>query len=203
MNLSGVMRPALAAIFLGVLSLVPAAARAERYLTIPEAQRLCFPQASQFDEKSFRLGRDQVERIEKKSKVKVRKASCRYWLAQRGTNLLGVLLFDQVLGKHELIDYAVAVSPDGRILQVEILEYREHYGDQIRQSKWRDQFTGKTGSARFRLNDDVYNISGATISCRNVTDGINRVLATYELVVRPQLVAAGRLSGANDSAPKP
>jgi Na+-translocating ferredoxin:NAD+ oxidoreductase RnfG subunit len=98
-----------------------------------------------------------------------------------------------VLGKHEAIEYAVAVSPEGTALQVEILEYREHYGGEIRNAKWRDQFKGKTAGAKLKLNDDIYNISGATISCRNVTDGVRRVLATFELVVRPRLLATGRL----------
>ncbi len=183
----------LAAILVLVLGLVPLAGRAEKYLSIAEAQRLCFPQAADFEEQLFHLDREQKESIEKGSQVKVQNANCRCRLARQGTNLLGVLFFDQVVGKHDLIDYVVAVSPEGKVLQVEVLEYREHYGDQIRQPKWRDQFKGKTASARFKLNDDIYNISGATISCRHVTEGVKRVLVTYERVVRPRLAATGRL----------
>ncbi len=150
----------LAAILVLVLGLVPLAGRAEKYLSIAEAQRLCFPQAADFEEQLFHLDREQKESIEKGSQVKVQNANCRCRLARQGTNLLGVLFFDQVVG---------------------------------RQPKWRDQFKGKTASARFKLNDDIYNISGATISCRHVTEGVKRVLVTYERVVRPRLAATGRL----------
>jgi len=166
---------------------------AEQYLSIGEARKICFPQAERFETRTIRLSANETKTIRQKSGVKVRSQTSQVWLAWKGTNLAGVLVIDHVLGKHEVIDYAVALAPDGKVLQVEILEYREHYGSEIRNAKWREQFKGKTAAAKLKLNDDIYNISGATISCRNVTEGVKRVLATFELVVRPELVAAGRL----------
>ena len=171
------------------------AALAEHYLTVAEAQKICFPNADKFEAQQLRLSADQSKTIEQKSGAKVRKAEIRFSVARKDAKTLGVLMVDQVLGKHDLIDYAVAISPEGKVLQVEILEYREHYGGEIGNAKWRDQFKGKTAASKLKLNDDIYNISGATISCRNVTEGIRRVLATFELVVRPRLLAAGRLPG--------
>ena len=168
-------------------------ALAERYLSLAEVQRVCFPQADQFEAQTIRLTAEESKAIEKKSGAKVRAQESQVWLARKGTNLLGLLLLDHVFGKHEVIEYAVGVSPVGTVQQVEILEYREHYGGEIRNAKWREQFKGKTSTSKLKLNEDIYNISGATISCRNVTDGVRRVLATFELVVRPQLLAAGRL----------
>ena len=162
---------------------------AERYLSVAEVQRLCFPSAEKFDGDVIRFAPKQKKELEKKAGVPVRNAGNQFWVARSGTNLLGVLMVDFVMGKHELIDYAVAIAPDGKILQVEILEYRESHGGQIRGTKWRNQFQGKSVSSPFRLNEDIYNISGATISCRHVTEGVRRVLATYDLFVRPRLVA--------------
>ena len=173
---------------------------AEQYLSLAEAQKICFPNADKIEAQQLRLSADQSKTIEQKAGVKVRKAEIRFSVARKDANTIGVLMVDQVVGKHELIDYAVAISPQGKVLQVEILEYREHYGGEIRNPKWRDQFKGKSATSKMKLNEDIYNISGATISCRNVTDGVRRVLATFELVVRPQLVAGGRLP---DTATKP
>jgi Na+-translocating ferredoxin:NAD+ oxidoreductase subunit G len=90
----------------------------------------------------------------------------------------------------------VAISPEGKVLGVEILEYREMYGYEIRSPKWRERFVGKDSNSRLRLNEgDIYNISGATLSCRHVTEGIKRVLATYDLLCRPKLVADGMPDG--------
>ena len=173
---------------------------AEHYLSLAEAQKICFPNADIFEAQQLQLSADQSKTIEQKSGVKVRKTELRFSVARKDANTIGFLMVDQVVGKHELIDYAVAISPEGKVLQVEILEYREHYGGEIRNAKWREQFKGKTAASKLKLNDDIYNISGATISCRNVTEGVRRVLATFEVVVRPHLLAAGRLP---DTATRP
>src|ERR1044071_2202408 len=186
---------------LGGFLAVCTSTRGERYLSLEEAQKICFPQADHFTEKTIRLTADEAKAIEQKSGVKVRVRESRTWLARQGTNLAGVLVLDHVFGKHDLIDYVVAVAPDGKVQQVEILEYREHYGGEIRNSKWRGQFQGKNAASHLRLNDDIYNISGATISCRNVTDGIRRVVATFELVVRPRLAAGGGVRDGSTTGP--
>ncbi|MBI4326806.1 MAG: FMN-binding protein [Chloroflexi bacterium] len=173
---------------------------AERYLTVAETAKLCFPAGDRFETRIIRFSTEQAKAIAARSAVKVLNAGNRVLLAYQGTNLIGALIIDHVLGKHEIIDYGVAVSPDGKVLQVEILEYRESHGTEILSAKWRAQFTGKTAHAPLKLHDDIYNISGATISCRRVTEGIKRVLATYELVVRPRWLVAGGLPNSPEAA---
>jgi len=63
------------------------------------------------------------------------------------------------------------------------LTYRESYGHEIRHPKWRAQFQGKTVAKRLKLDRDIKNISGATLSFSHVTDGVNRLLKTWELVL--------------------
>ena len=89
-------------------------------------------------------------------------------------------MIDRVLGKHEFITYAVGIDPGGKIKQIEILEYKETYGYEIKRAEWRKQFYGKGSDAKLKLTDDIQNISGATLSCKHVTDGVRRVLVTHE-----------------------
>jgi Na+-translocating ferredoxin:NAD+ oxidoreductase RnfG subunit len=180
-------------LLVGLLAASITSACAERYLTVAEARKLCFPAADRFEEQTIRFTEPQKKAIQKQSGIKVRNLGHRVHLARQGTNLLGLLVVDHVLGKHEIIDYAVAISSTGTVAQVEILEYRESHGMEIRGEKWREQFKGKSSAAKLRLNDDIYNISGATISCRNVTEGVKRVLATYDVVLRPRLGLPDRL----------
>jgi Na+-transporting NADH:ubiquinone oxidoreductase subunit NqrC len=63
------------------------------------------------------------------------------------------------------------------------LSYRETYGYQVRNAEWRRLFAGKTLADPFKLDQDIPNISGATLSCRNVTNGVKRLLALQELVL--------------------
>ena len=177
------------------------AALAEHYLSVAEAQKICFLNASKFEAQQLRPSADQSKTIEQKSGGKVRKTEIRFSVARKDADTIGVLMVDQVIGKHELIDYAVAISREGKVLQVEILEYREHYGGEIHNLKWRDQFKGKTAASKLKLNDDIYNISGATISCRNVSDGVRRVLATFELVLRSGLAPGDGLPNTRAAPP--
>ena len=162
---------------------------AERFLTVEEALRVCFPNATNVQAITVQLRPDDVKAIERETKQRIKKQEVKVW----GAKPHGVLIVDQVIGKHEFIDYAVAISTNGSVLQVEILEYREHYGGQVRQPKWREQFRGKTARDPLKLGRDVYNITGATLSCRHVTEGVKKLLAIFELVVRPRLLADGGL----------
>ncbi len=90
------------------------------------------------------------------------------------------LFIDSVLGKHDFITYAVAIDPSGQVKGIEILDYRETYGSQIRDKVWRQKFIGKTSKDPLTLDRDIPNISGATLSSKHVTEGVRRILQTYE-----------------------
>src|SRR5687767_2425290 len=117
-------------LLIAVVTLVALGANAERYLTIAEAQKLCFPDATRLEERTLRYTAEQARAIEKQSGIKMPTRSNRVWLAHTADGLAGVLFADHVLGKHELIDYVVALTPEGAVRQIEILEYRESHGGQ-------------------------------------------------------------------------
>jgi Na+-transporting NADH:ubiquinone oxidoreductase subunit NqrC len=50
--------------------------------------------------------------------------------------------------------------------------------------KWRAQLHDKDFTEHLKLDKQVKNISGATLSCRHITDGINRLNHTWNLVLR-------------------
>lgn len=89
----------------------------------------------------------------------------------------GFVLADRVTGKYELIDYAAGFTADGTLTGVEVLAYRESHGGEIRNLAWRKQFAGRKGPAQIRFGDDIRNISGATLSCQHVTEGVQRLSA--------------------------
>jgi len=57
-----------------------------------------------------------------------------------------------------------------------VLSYRESHGHEIRLPAWRRQFVGKTSASPMRVGEDIANISGATLSCNHVTEGIRRIV---------------------------
>jgi Na+-translocating ferredoxin:NAD+ oxidoreductase RnfG subunit len=123
----------------------------------------------------------QAKAIEQASGVRVREKTLKVWRAANG----GWFYVDQVLGKHEFITYALALDAQGAVTGLEILDYRETYGGAVRNPKWRAQFSGKRNGAPLKLDTDIVNLSGATLSSAHITDGVRRLLATHALVVAP------------------
>ena len=154
---------------------------ATTYLTVEQAQTALFPGAA-LTPAPFTLTPEQRAVIEKKSGVRVRTAEVRAWRVANG----GWFLVDEVLGKHEFITYAVGLDAGGAVLGVEIMDYRETYGYAVREAQWRKQFAGKTARSALKLDDDIRNLSGATLSSRHITDGVKRLLATHAIALATQ-----------------
>jgi Na+-transporting NADH:ubiquinone oxidoreductase subunit NqrC len=106
------------------------------------------------------------------------------WAASVRGAVVGHVLMDEVIGKHELITYAVGIGADGGVRGVEILDYRETRGGEVRDPRWRAQFVGKRRGAPLRLEQDIQNISGATLSCRHITEGVRRLLGLHALALK-------------------
>ena len=166
-----------------VLAAAPSPAIATDYLTVAEAQRILVPGAEQFTPYDVTLSKDQLKQIKKIAGVPQRAANPRVWKATADGKMLGWVIVDEVIGKHEFITYAAGISPDGHVLGIEIMTYRESKGDQVRNAKWRNLFRNKTLADPFKLNKDIPNISGATLSCRNLTDGVKRLLALHSVAL--------------------
>lgn len=161
------------------LAAVPAyhAAWATQYLSVAEAQRAAFAQADEFRA---------LPPIDAATAAALGAPgwSPQLFEARADGTRLGWLLVDRVIGKSELITYALALDAAGTVHSLEILEYRETHGGEVRLPAWRKQFVGKSAQDPVRLDQDIKNISGATLSCRHVTEGVHRLLELYPRVLR-------------------
>jgi hypothetical protein len=165
---------------LGVAGLVaPVVAQARVYASVESAQKTMFPGVA-LHPHPFVLTPDQQRLLRDASSVSLPFQGNRIWKAADG----GWFVVDEVVGKHEMITYAVGIGPDGRIAQVAILDYHESYGYEVADEAWRRQFAGKTAASPLRLDKDIENISGATLSSKHVTDGVRRVMTLYDAVLR-------------------
>src|SRR5215470_10002913 len=144
-----------------LFSTIASPAYAVQYLSIAQAQKEAFPSATSF------------------AQVDVRS-----WKAQSGGTVLGLFVVDHVIGKHLYIDYSVALDPGGRVKRVDILQYRESYGGEVRGASWLAQFVGKTSASPLSVGNDIRNISGATLSSHHVTEGVKKILGLYGHGVR-------------------
>ncbi len=160
-----------------VIITVPA--HATVYFTTEQAQRQMFPGAC-FSPAPVQLSDADRRAMYDRSGVHEPFDGSRIWRVSTG----GWFVIDEVVGKHEHIKYAVAIGSDGAVRSIEIMEYNESYGSEVRDPSWRQQFVGKTASSSLKFGRDIRNISGATLSSKHITDGVKRVLAMYELALK-------------------
>ncbi len=95
-----------------------------------------------------------------------------------------------MVGRQDFITYAVGIDSAGKLRPVEILEYRESHGGEIRNKRWLQQFEGRTDLDQLRFRTDIKNIAGATLSSEHVTQGVRRILALWENLVKPKAAPA-------------
>jgi hypothetical protein len=158
---------------------ISVSAYATTYYNVDQAQQAVFPGAK-FTPANLRLTDAQIREVERVAGTPMRHPDLKAWKVSGG----GWFFIDEVIGKHELVTYALGLNPDGSVHQIEIMDYRESYGYEIRNPPWRQQFVGKTAVDPVHLNQDIRNISGATLSCRHVTEGVKRMLAAYVVALK-------------------
>jgi Na+-translocating ferredoxin:NAD+ oxidoreductase RnfG subunit len=163
-----------------VCALLPASAFAVDYLSADQAAKLIFPDADNFDPREIRLETAQMQQLDAQG-VHARSTQWAVRVAQRAGAPIGFVVIDEVIGKFELITYAVGIGLDGAVKQVEVLSYRESHGHEIRLPAWRKQFVGKTAASPIQVGIDIANISGATLSCNHVADGVKRVVSVVDV----------------------
>jgi Na+-translocating ferredoxin:NAD+ oxidoreductase RnfG subunit len=166
------------------LVLPAAPVHATLYLTIEQAQRALFAGATRFEPVPVELDAAQRKLIAKAAPTRTPLPLDRVWRASNDAGPLGHFIIDEVFGKHEFITYAAGIDPSGAVIGIEILEYRETHGGQVRGAGWREQFRGKRLGDPLEIGDDIANISGATMSCKHVTDGVKRLLALHDQALR-------------------
>lgn len=152
---------------------------ATTYLNIAQAQAQIFP-GEKVNEVTVSLSDDQAREIERACGVAVRSQKLVAWRTSTG----GWFIVDEVVGKHEFITFAIGITREGAVKQVEIMDYRESYGHDVRNQAWRRQFVGKTVAQPVKLTNDIENIGGATLSSKNITNGVRRLLFTWDLALR-------------------
>jgi hypothetical protein len=157
----------------------PALSHAKILAGVEETQKRLFP-GEKLTPAPVVLTEAQRDRMRELSSVREPFRGERVWRTAKGD----WFIVDEVVGKHEMVKYALAVNADGSIKGIEIMEYVESYGYEVGEASWRNQFVGKTSASALKLNKDIQNVSGATLSCKHLTDGVKRLMVMHEMVLK-------------------
>jgi Na+-translocating ferredoxin:NAD+ oxidoreductase RnfG subunit len=152
----------------------------EVYLTEEQALKLLFPKSQHVRAEELRLAAEQKARIQERIGWKFPEETFRAFKAETNGKVDGYAVIQETIGKHRPITYMVGITPDGLVSDIEILVYRESKGSEVRMKRFNYQYEGKSVLDPIRINKDIINITGATMSVRSVSAGVKRALVLVD-----------------------
>jgi hypothetical protein len=155
------------------------------YLSLDAAQKAVYPDADAFQELVVQQSPEQINALLALAGPQPPHGTIRIFKAARNGTVLGHVFVDEVIGRENLITYAIGIDVDGALRNLEIMSYRESHGGEVRNPGWRAQFDRRDSLDQLRFRTDIKNISGATLSSEHVTQGVRWLLALWRATLRP------------------
>lgn len=152
------------------------AAFAEVYATEEQALKIVFPNATAVTREVKSLMPEQREKLQKDSHLHFPERDYTFLVTPRGR----ALVMNEI-GKSEAITFMVGITPDGRVSDVVVMEFRESRGWEVKEKRFTSQFKGKKVKDPIRVNQDIMNYTGATLSSEAIARGVKRALLLNEL----------------------
>lgn len=152
-------------------------------MSVEEARAAAFPAAVRFETDTIRV--DAALRSELESDLG-RSIFDMHFVVHRAFNdhdtFLGYSMATEERGKYRPISMMVSLDSSGVVKRVAILVYRESRGGEVARERFLRQYRGRNNDDPIRINRDVVNVSGATISVISVNHGVKKTLALIERI---------------------
>jgi thiamine biosynthesis lipoprotein len=166
---------------IAVVSVLLATAIGETLLTQEQALKIVFPKSESVKAEIKALTPEQRKTLEENTGLRFAESEYPTFVATTKGQPDGYAVILNEIGKHENITFIVGVSPKGKVNEVAVMEYRESRGGEVKEQRFLSQFRGKTSSDPIRVNQDIVNYTGATLSSYAISRGVRRALALAQL----------------------
>lgn len=165
----------------------------QTYLTPEEARHKIFPAAASFARQVKPIPAAVKEELADELGRAFAEDSLEVYIAlDQRQGVLGYAVVSEEIGKFRPITFMVGVAPDFTVREVAVLVFRESRGSEVRRSRFLSQYRGKSPRDPVRLNRDIINISGATLSVRALNFGVKKVLILLQAMYGPPQTGARR-----------
>lgn len=169
---------------------------AEVFMTEEQAVEIMLPKSARIRKELLRLSQEKKELVEQRIGWKFPEDSFEVYIGESGDKVDGYAMTHNTIGKHKHMTYMVGVDARGRCSDVELLVFREAKGSEVGRKRFNSQYDGKTVHDPIRINKDIINISGATMSVRSISAGVKRALVLIdEFYLKPQGIGSDTAEG--------
>ena len=153
---------------------------AEVFMSEDEAVKIILPKSQRVRKEVIQLSQDKKDLIEQRIGWKFPEQAFEVYIGETGEKVDGYAIVHNTIGKHKHMTYMVGVDAKGACSDVELLVFREARGSEVGRKRFNVQYEGKTVLDPIRINKDIINISGATMSVRSISAGVKRVLGLVD-----------------------
>lgn len=116
------------------------------------------------------------KKLEQESNLRFPEDSYTFFIATQDGQPSKYALVLNEIGKTEPIAFMVGMSLEGKVTEVVIMEFRENRGWEVKEKRFLNQFRGKTVRNAIRVDEDIINYTGATLSSKAIARGVKRAL---------------------------
>ena len=120
--------------------------------------------------------------VENHVKQKFYRDKLYYWTISQGDTTIAYAFLDNVIGKSMPITFLVLLNINGDIINTNVIKYREAYGGEVSNKGWLQQFINRNNNSSYTIGKDIDGISGATISVKSMSKGMQKITALYPLI---------------------
>lgn len=185
-------------LILAMLSLAPRPALAKVFMSQSQALKEAFPDATRIERDTVLLRKKDVARISAITRAPVEARVVVLHTAYQDDVVLGYAHIDVHNVRTQPEAFIVVLTPAGVVRSVRVLAFHEPL-DYLPTDRWYEQFVGKEKSDGLRVGREVHGVVGATLSARAAADGVRRMLAYWEVLLKP--APAAQPPGALAEAP--
>ncbi len=148
----------------------------QTYLTEEQALALIFPECDEIVTDEFVMTPEEKNSLEKLLSRRLYEDGFGVYIGKKKGSIQGYAIITEEIGKFHPFTFVVGVGTDGKISNVAVLVYRESRGGEIAKKRFLYQFMGKSFKNPVRINKDIINITGATMSVQCMCAGVRKVL---------------------------
>ena len=150
------------------------------YLTEEQALQEVFPHCDEILFNVVPLTKEEKSQLQNRLRRKIYEDFFVVYMGIKSGEVTGYAIITEEIGKFHPYTFIVSVDLEGKIDKIAILVYRESRGSEIAKKRFLYQFKGKSLKNKIRINRDVINISGATMSVVTMCKGVKKILAVID-----------------------
>ncbi|HHT9134848.1 MAG TPA: FAD:protein FMN transferase [Candidatus Avalokitesvara rifleensis] len=150
------------------------------FLTQEQALSEMFPDCDEILRDVIILTDEEKNALEDRLKRKIYEQGFEVFIGKEEGEIQGYAIITEEIGKFHPFTFIVAVEPNGKIEDLAVLVYRESRGGDVARRRFLHQFIGKSVRSPVKINRDIINITGATMSVVTMCSGVKKVLGVVD-----------------------